>query len=158
MVWVKDKPAGSLICGFEIPQEYKRNAAILPPGDLFLSFSIWTQAGLVKGQAEKRRVQEAHDLVIDQCESHLWERDTTTNPMMKAFHSFHAWVAAEKLQNDEWHDKGLDSVPDVLEQIIKLQDDLFLMTTGMVWSKNGEFGTNVDHHFLGRAHIISTTE
>ena len=158
MVWVKDKPAGSLICGFEIPQEYKRNAATLPSGDLFLSFSIWTQAGLVKGQAEKRRVQEAHDQGLDQVERHLWESDTTANPMMKALHSFHAWVAAEKLQNDESHDKGLDSIPDVLEQTIKLQDDLFLMPTGMVYSKNGEFGTNVNHHFLGRAHIMSPTE
>jgi hypothetical protein len=38
MVWVKDKLAGNLICGFTIPQKYKRNAAILPPGDLCWSF------------------------------------------------------------------------------------------------------------------------
>jgi hypothetical protein len=155
MVWVQGKPAGSLICGFELPQEYKRNAAILPKGDLFLSFSVWTKAGLLLGQAEKRRVEEEHAQVPAEHEEHMRKCDMTSNPIMKAVHSGHAFVAEDKLN---WlpDDKGLESVPDFLEQIIKLQDDLFVMNTGMVWSKNGEFGTNVNHHFLGEAHIVTT--
>jgi hypothetical protein len=47
---------------------------------------------------------------------------------------------------------GLESIPD-LDQVVKLQDDLFLTTTGLVWCKNGEFGANVNHHFIGQAHI-----
>jgi hypothetical protein len=153
MVWVKDKPAGSLICGFELPQEYKRNAAILPEGDLFFSFPVWTQAGLLFGQTEKRRVKEEHAQVLAERDEHLMKRDTTNNPIMKAVHTRNAFAAMDKL--DLLPDRGLESIPD-LHQSIKLQDDLFLMTRGVVWCKSGEFGTNVYHKFLGQAYI--TTE
>jgi hypothetical protein len=155
MVWLKNKPAGSLICGFELPQDYKRNAAILPKGDLFFSFPIWTQAGLLLGQAEKRRVQEEHAQVLAELEEHLVKRDTTSNPIRKAIHSCNAFCATEKLNFFLPDEKGLESIPDFLEEIIKLQDDLFLVTTGKVWCKNGEFGTDVNHHFLGQAHIAT---
>jgi hypothetical protein len=87
MVWVQDKPAGSLICGFEIPQDYQRNAnaATLPQGDLFLSFSLWTQAGLLSAQAEKSRIQKAQDQVEVERDTHLWKRDTTNNPCSRSF-------------------------------------------------------------------------
>jgi hypothetical protein len=152
MVWIKGKPAGSLICGFELPQEYKRNAAMLPKGDLFFSFPVWTQAGLLFGQAQKKRVQEEHAQVLRERTEHLMKRDTTSNPIMKAVHTRNAFAAIDKF--NAIPDLGLESIPD-LDQVIKLQDDLFLTTTGQVWCKNGEFGTNVNHNFLGQAHIIT---
>jgi hypothetical protein len=153
MVWIKDKPAGSLICGFEIPQEYKRNAAILPKGDLYFSFSVWTQAGLLFGQAEKRRLEEEHAQVLAERDEHLMKCDMTSNPIMKAVHIRNAFAATDKL--NFFPDRDLESIPD-LDQVIKLQDDLFLMTAGMVWCKSGEFDTTVHHNVLGQAHI--TTE
>jgi hypothetical protein len=100
-------------------------------------------------------MEEEHAQALAEHEDHMRKRDMTSNPIMKAVHSGHAFAAEDKLN---WlpDDKGLESVPDFLEQIIKLQDDLFVMNTGMVWSKNGEFGTNVNHHFLGEAHIVTT--
>jgi hypothetical protein len=153
MVWIKGKPAGSLICGFELPQEYKRNAAILPKGDLFFSFPVWTQAGLLFGQAQKRHLQDEHAQLLAERDEHLMKRDTTSNPIMKAVHVRNAFAAIDKLLL--LPDIDLDSIPD-LDQTIKLQDDLFITTKGLVWCKNGEFGTNIHHNFIGQAHI--TTE
>ena len=96
MVWSEGKAAGSLICGFELPQEYKRNAAMLPKGDLFFSIPVWTQAGLLFGQAQKKRVQEKHAQVLAERDEHLMKRDTTSNPIMKAIHTRNAFASIDK--------------------------------------------------------------
>jgi hypothetical protein len=54
MVWKKDASAGTLLCGFEVPDAYKRNDATLPHGRIYISFPIWTRDGLVDGRSETR--------------------------------------------------------------------------------------------------------
>jgi hypothetical protein len=109
-VWVNDKLAGSLICGFTISQEYKRNAAILPPGDLCWSFFPFGP------KPDSDACNKHTTKYLPNAIRHLLQRDTTTNPRKKAVPSFHAWSATDKkLQNDVGvDDQGLDSVPDVL--------------------------------------------
>ena len=49
MCWRDDKPAGTLICGFDLPEEYTRNEAVLPKGEMYVSFPVWTKEGLKFG-------------------------------------------------------------------------------------------------------------
>jgi hypothetical protein len=59
MNWVKDKPAGTLICGFDIPEEYKRNNAILAKGKAYLSFPVWTTKGLDEKKTHRDRMPKS---------------------------------------------------------------------------------------------------
>jgi hypothetical protein len=150
MCWRKDKPAGTLVCGFEIPQEYKRNAAVLPESKMFLSFPLWTAEGLKYGQEEKKKVQEEAQRFLEKRDEELYKFDMTDNQIMKALHLRSAFAADEKY-NDMPHDT-LELIPDDHE-VINLQDDLLLTTNGVIWVKDAEFGS-VDHTLLGLATIV----
>jgi hypothetical protein len=148
---VKGKPAGTLVCGFEVPQDYMRNEATLRKGRLFLSFPIWTASGLKTGQAEKRKVEARCEHLLEQHEEALYQADLTDNPIMKAFHLQSADAAAERY--DLQPHETLELIPED-HQVMKLQDDLLLTTGGIIWSKEGSFFEGGDHTQLGYATIL----
>jgi hypothetical protein len=124
MLWVKDKLAGSLICGFTIAQEYKRNAAIHSPGDLCWSFFPF---GPKPDSYQKRCVQQAHDT-----SSNATRRPT---PGRKLF--LVSMPGAPRTRSSKmmlgWMIRVSIPFQMFWEPIMNLQDDyLFLMTTGMV--------------------------
>ena len=152
--WRKDKPAGTLICGFELRQTYKRNDATLPEGNLYFSFPVWTQGGLLIGQAQLKKQAEQGQRYLEGRDKHLDEFESTNNLFMKFVHLRNAFDAAFKY-SDLPRDT-LDSIPD-FDKVTKLQDDLFLTTTGLVWQTVGPLEEQ-KHRYLGHAHILSDDE
>jgi hypothetical protein len=152
MVWRKDSPAGSLLCGFEVPEEYKRNDATLPNGRIYISFPIWTKDGLVYGRSEKERVIAQAKEHLDTKNEELEKMKETNNPIMKALHYRNAYDAVEKYGFQPL--KMMEGIPDA-DEVIRLQDDLFLTTKGLVWSKALPSGKQV---LLGTANIANLIE
>jgi hypothetical protein len=147
LVWKKDAPAGALLCGFEVPEEYKRNEATLPKGRMYLSFPVWTKETLAFARSEKVRIIERAKECLGARDEELAKMDATPNPLMKALYYRNAYAAVEQYYMQPL--KRLESIPDEGD-IIAIQDDLFLTTKGLVWSKNLPRGEQV---LLGAARL-----
>ena len=143
LCWLKDKPSGSLVLGFHIPIDYWRNDAILPCGDLWLSFPVWTERGLQYGQYEKEKTQSEIKVLLEKRDEELNKFDHSRNPIMRAIYLKNAFEYAEKCS--ELDDGVLDTIPED-DQVEKLQDDLLLSRYGMIWRRHGE-----GHVLLGHA-------
>jgi hypothetical protein len=147
LVWKKDAPAGALLCGFEVPQEYKRNDATLPKGRMYLSFPVWTKETLAFARSEKVRIIERAEECLGERDEELAKMQATLNPLMKALYYRNAYAAVEQFYLQPL--KSLEYVPDEGD-VIAIQDDLFLTTKGLVWSKNLPRGEQV---LLGAARL-----
>jgi hypothetical protein len=152
MVWRKDAPAGTLLCGFEVPEEYKRNDATLPKGRIYFSFPIWTKDGLVYARSEKESVIAQAKEHLDTRNEQFEKMQATNNPIMKALHYRNAYDAVENYGFQPL--KMLEGIPDE-DEVIKIQDDLFLTTKGLVWSITLPRGKQV---LLGTANIANLIE
>lgn len=152
MVWRKDATAGTLLCGFEVPEEYKRNDATLPNGRIYISFPTWTKDGLAYGRSEKERYIAQAKEHLDTRDEELEKMQATNNPIMKALHYRNAYEAVEKYGYQPL--KMLEGIPDA-DEVLTLQDDLFLTTKGLVWSKALPDGKQV---LLGTANIVNRVE
>lgn len=152
VVWKKDAPAGVLLCGFEIPEEYKRNDAKLPAGKIYMSFPVWTKETLDFGRNEKERILNRAKECIEEKNEELTKMQETANPLMKALHYRNAYAAAEKYWLQPL--KQMNLVPDENE-VVKIQDDLFLTTKGLVWSKALPSGPQ---RLLGTANLATVIE
>lgn len=146
MCWRKDKPAGTLICGFEIPHEYRRNEAILPQGEIFVSFPLWTRAGLKIGQEEKRKVEVQLEKFLEERDDALQKFEETDNPIMKAIFIQQAFAALEKYNNVDH--RTMETIP-MDHQVLLIQDDLLLTVKGLIWGKDATDG----HVLLGYADV-----
>lgn len=133
LVWKKDSPAGAFLCGFEIPEEYKRNDASLPSGRIYLSFPVWTKETLAHAREQKKQILEAAAEALKEKDEELKKYQEHPNPLMKALHYRNAYAAAEKY----WLQpvKAMEMVPEENE-VLELQNDLFCTTKGLVWSKS----------------------
>ncbi|KAG7346252.1 hypothetical protein IV203_005320 [Nitzschia inconspicua] len=145
--WVKEKPAGTLVCAFRLPKDYRRNDAVLPCGDMWLSFPLWTEQGLKSGQAEKKRIMSQIQHNLARRDEELAKYDQTQNPLKKAFLLRNAFAYAEKCST--LHHFLLDTIPAENETFL-LQENLLLATNGLVWRKNGD-----GHVLLGSAMVSS---
>ena len=153
MIWRKDASAGAFLCGFEIPEDYKRNDATLPKGRIYLSFPIWTKEGLDFARQEKVRIMARAKMFLDEKNEELKRYQEATNLLQKALHYRNAYEATEKY----WLQpvKSMQQVPDENE-VVELQDDLLLTTKGLVWTKSdGIFGKQV---LLGTAKLATVVE
>jgi hypothetical protein len=140
MVWRKDAHAGSLLCGFEIPEDYTRNDATLPKGRIYLSFPVWTKEGLAFGRKKKEEIMGLAKRKIQEKNEALAKYMEEKNPLMKAVHYRNAFAAAA-----DYYDlpkTSLSYVPDEHE-VIEIHDDLLLTTKGLVWSKQLPDGKKV---------------
>lgn len=149
MVWREKSSFGSLICGFDIPEEYIRNEASLPKGRMYLSFPIWTKLGLKEAQETKERVMIRAKELVDEKMNELQKMEATGNPLKKALHFRNALAAMEKytLLADI---KAQEMVPSDSE-VLPLQDDLLLSTKGLVFAKDRIFLQST-HDLLGMAY------
>jgi len=153
MCWRKDKPAGTLICGFELVEEYRRNDAVLPKGEVYVSFPIWTREGLKVGQEEKLKVEQRLETYLRERDEALREFDETDNPIMKAIHIRNAFAATDKYNAVDHHTLG--TIP-MDHQVIPIQDDLLLTVKGLLWTKGSEQGEN--HILLGHADVALVSQ
>jgi hypothetical protein len=150
--WKKDAPAGALICGMEILEDYERNDATLSKGRIYLTFPVWNQEGLDFARLEKVTVMKAAEEALKLKDEEMSKFTETKNPIMKALYYRNAYAAAETYWNQPV--KRMKMVPGE-DEVIKLQDDLFLTTTGLIWSKVLPAGQQV---LLGSATISTKSE
>ena len=133
MIWKEGATAGSLLCGFEIPEEYKRNDASLPKGRIYFHFPIWTKETLEFARAKKEEIETLCKQKLKAKNEALEKYVNTKNLFMKALHYRDACQAVAEYTDLPRY--KIEIVPDENE-VIPLQDDLFLTTKGTVWSKN----------------------
>jgi hypothetical protein len=152
LVWRQDSPMGSLNCGLDLKSDATRNSAILHKGLVYLSFYVWNAATL-------RDYQERKVYVNDKAAEHLQDRDdelakmtTASNVFAKAMHYRNAAAAVEKYSLQPV--RSMSQVPGD-DEVIQIDDDLFLTRKGTVWTKDhGVFGKMT---FLGEAVIQKPT-
>jgi hypothetical protein len=150
--WLKDKPAGTLVCAFHIDKDYKRNDAVLPEGEMWMSFPLWTANGLQYGQSEKSKIMSEIQANVDKRDEELVKFDMTQNPIMRAIHIKKALAFAERCS--ELHHRTLDTIP-ALGEVLKLQDNLLLANRGLIWRKNGEGDVLLGQAFVASAVVAS---
>jgi hypothetical protein len=142
MCWARGMPAGTVVFAFDIPRSYSRNKAILPGGDMWLSFPVWTMEGLKYGQAEKKKVLDKMEMYTRKWNEELDKYELTDNPIMKAIHERNAHIYATK--EDELYDYSLDTIPED-DECSKLQEDLLLSNRGLIWKKDGKDDVLLGH-------------
>lgn len=148
MCWRKDRPAGTLICGFELDKDYRRNDAVLPKGEVFVSFPLWTREGLKIGQEEKHKVELQLEHYLQERDEALRAFDETDNPIMKAIHIRQAFAATDKYNAVDHH--TLSTIP-FDHQVFPIQDDLLLTVKGLLWTRDSEQPDS--HILLGHADV-----
>jgi len=146
MAWRKGKPGGSLICSFEIPQDYRRNDAVLPKGPLYISVPVYTKEGLKVAQYEKERIQGVLAEFLMERDEALAQMDLTENPIMRAIYLQKALAAVDEYTKADH--RTLESIP-TDDDILLLQDDLLLANHGLLWGNDPTSG----HVLLGRATV-----
>jgi hypothetical protein len=149
MCWAKGSPAGMIIVAFNLPQTYSRNNAILPGGDMWLSFPVWTREGLKIGQIAKREVLDEIEMYDQKWNEELDKYEMTSNPIMRAIHERNAHIYATKC--DDLYDYSLDTIPED-DQCSKLQEDLFISKRGLIWKKDGKDDVLLGHAVASPVH------
>ena len=156
MCWARGRPAGTLCMAFHLPQTYTRNQAVLPSGDMYLTFPVWTKEGLKYGQKAKQEVLDEIELYNQKWNEELDKYEMTENPIMRAIHERNAHIYATKC--DDLYDYSLDTIPED-SQCSKLQEDLLLSNRGSIWKKDGKndilLGHAVAAPFQGGASLSS---
>jgi len=153
MVWRDGAPAGSLVCGFDISDDYHRNDATLPKGKTYISFPVWTTEGLADAREQKAKSMGYNQAKRDA----LDEFQQEPNLLLKALKYREACVAAEKCSLYPMRNFAI--VPDA-EEIVPFRkhqesaDDIWLTTRGVVWATELPRGQKV---VLGSANIIQST-
>lgn len=132
IVWKEGAPAGSLLCGFEVPESYTRNDATLPKGCIYLSFPVWTAETLLDMQGEKQRIMDRASEALKEKNRELKKINETNNPFEKLWFYRNAAAAAEKYSIVPISRAKL--VPEQNE-VIALSDDLLVTTKGTIWTK-----------------------
>ena len=149
IVWRDGDPAESLLCGFEIDQDYKRNDATLPKGKIYISFSAWTSEGLKKAQNNKERSMMRANTALKRKDEELAKMAETNNLLRKALHYRNAVSATEEYYMEP--NTRMKSIPSS-EETVHFEGDLFVNTKGQVWTNDLPFGKHV---ILGTASLES---
>ena len=97
-----------------------------------MSFPVWTKETIAYAQSEKERVLKLAEECIDEKNQELAKSEATNNPLMKALYYRNAYAAIEKYSMQPV--KRMNEVPEA-DEVIALQDNLFLTTKGLVWTK-----------------------
>jgi len=140
--WTRGSPAGTILFALNLPQTYSRNEVILPGGNLWLSFPVWTSEGLKYGQKAKQEVLDEIEFYDRKWNEELDEYEMTENPIMRMIHEWSAHFYATKC--DDLYDYSLDTIPDD-EHCHKLQEDLLLSSRGLIWKRDGNDDVLMGH-------------
>lgn len=131
MVWLENKPAGSVVLGFDIAHDATRNGAKLPSGHIFLSFPVFTQETLDIAKAKKLRHETSFLKYSTLQDEELGKMRMTKNLFQKAIHFRNAVSANEKASL--MRTNAYQNVPTDDDDIISIGDDLKLCTNGIVY-------------------------
>jgi hypothetical protein len=149
LVWRRNAKAGALICGFNVPEEVKRNGASIPKGRVYMTFPVWTQESLKDLRERKVVAEEKAMEALDRLKEETFKMEQTSNPLMKALHFRNACKAHEAVDYSGWN--SYKNMP-LDRDMINLKEGLHLCTLGTVWTKkDGFFGG--EHTLLGCASV-----
>lgn len=154
MLWVADRPTGSIVCGFHLPQPCIRNDAVLPSGEIFLNFRVWTPKGLHIARNDQMTNERRTAKYLAEQRDALEKLNTTSNPLMKAKFLRDAVAANEQLSfcgTDRY-----DFVPSEDEDVVTVGDGLLVSKEGSIWTQAKEqtlLGKKDINVFLGRAFL-----
>jgi hypothetical protein len=150
MVWLENKPAGSIVCGFDIAQDVTRNGAKLPSGHVYLSFPVFTRETLDVAQAKKLKHETLFLKYSALQTEELEKMAMTKNVIKKAIHFRNAVGANEKASL--MRTNAYKNVPTSEEDIVYIGDDLVLCKNGIVYHEDvSEIKTR--YHRIGHASL-----
>jgi hypothetical protein len=158
MVWLEDRPAGSVICGFHLPEPLIRNDAVLPSGKIFLNFRVWTSKGLQMARNDKMMHERNISKYSVEQKDALDKMNSTNNPILKAVHFRNAAAANEKLSLIKTNRH--DTVPDREDDLIEVGDGLLIGKQGSMWTsvlRPSLLGSKETNCYLGSAVLKELT-
>mmetsp|Transcript_25288 Transcript_25288/g.35470 ORF Transcript_25288/g.35470 Transcript_25288/m.35470 type:complete len:286 (-) Transcript_25288:185-1042(-) len=149
MTWREGDPSGALVCGFDVPDELKRNSnsVPLPSGRIYMSFRLWNDKGLkeMRSKLEEAELEAKEHLKKRQQE--LEKMQQTKNPIMKFLHRGNSFNALDKYVATGAQDleKGVPSD----DKLLTLDGGLRLRMDGHVFlaSEKGP------HALIGKVHV-----
>mmetsp|Transcript_4795 Transcript_4795/g.7252 ORF Transcript_4795/g.7252 Transcript_4795/m.7252 type:complete len:288 (+) Transcript_4795:97-960(+) len=151
LIWRADSHCGFLICGFNLEKDVRRNenGAVLPKGNIYVTFPVWSKNGLKDEQTIKKNMEEKYKQYENEVEDQLKKYNEENNLLKKAMH-FRNAVQAD-VDKDNAFAYLRDDVPSV-EDVMEIGPFLQLVKTGTIWAKMGSFNSNT-HTLLGSAVI-----
>jgi hypothetical protein len=152
IIWGNGDPSGSLLCGFEVDQDYKRNDATLPEGTVYVAFNTWTSEGLKEAQGKKERSTKRANDALKKKDEELAKMAMTNNPLQKVLHYYKAVNAAEDYYMEP--NLRMKRVPSS-EEVIHFEGDMYVSTKGQVWTQTLPMGKPV---ILGTAKMGSASK
>lgn len=150
IAWRDGAPCGSLLYGFEVDREHKRNDATLPKGTVYVSFSTWTSEGLERAREIRESKAAIARKASQKRDEEVVKMVAAQNVFRKAHHYFNALAAADEAYAQPLNSK-LKHVP-TSGEAIRLVGDLRVSAKGKVWTQNLPYGKPV---FLGEAKMKS---
>ena len=147
MVWNDRSPAGTILCGFEIPQDYTRNEAVLPKGKLYLSFPIWTKESFAEALREKEEILSRAEELLNTKREALEKYQEERNPILKALHFREAVKATERYGYQPL--QRVERIPGK-EDVVNIKEDVLLTTNGLAWTTSPASGEQI---LLGTASL-----
>jgi len=151
MVWRRNAKAGAFICGFDVPEEVKRNGASIPKGRVYVTFPVWTEESLQDLRERMVKAEEKAVEAMDRLKDETRMMSETSNPLMKAMHFRNACKAHEDIDYSGY--RSYKAMP-LQRDMVTLQNGLHLCSLGTVWTKTDKlFGS--DHVLLGSASVMT---
>ena len=152
MIWVANRPTGSIICGFHLQNPAIRNDAVLPSGKIFLNFRVWTSEGLHTARNEKMNYERRMAKHMQEQKDALDKLNSTDNPIMKAMHFRNAAAANEMIS--VMSTSNYETIPMNDEDIVTIGDGLLVAKKGSIWTVVHEktlLGAKETNAYLGCA-------
>jgi len=128
IIWKENADEGKLICGFDVPIEYRRNDAFIPKSRLYLSFPLWTSSTWESAKFRREQILKQAKKLDSDHDKELEKMKSATNPILKALHYRNA-AAALVEKNQVNPIKSLKKVP--------LEDEIFSIGENFLLSKKG---------------------
>lgn len=154
MVWLLDKPAGTIVCGFHLDQDMKRNDAVLKSGSVYFHFTVYTKDSLQIMMTKKHDYEERLRSLKKEQDDALAEFQEERNIFKKAMHWKRFLDANERLSF--MPPQAYETVPDDFENVLKIGEDLHVCTKGNVFIKTN--GHDIGHlTVIGDAILRDTT-
>lgn len=153
LIWRADSLCGFLICGFNLERDVRRNAhgAVLPRGNIYITFPVWSKNGLEDQQAIQKNMQQKYKQFENEVEDQLKKYNQENNLLKKAMHFRNAVQADVDKDNVKAYLR--EDVPRK-EDVMEVGPCLQLVKTGTIWAKTGSF--NGDRNTLLGSAVISS--
>lgn len=152
IIWKDGAPSGSILCGFEIDRDYKRNDATLPKGTVYVSFNTWSSEGLKQAQDIKQRSTKRANNAKLKKDEEIAKMIETNNVIQKVRHYYNALSATEVYMKQPT--ARMEVVPSS-DEVIHFEGDMYVSTKGQVWTRNHPTGNPI---ILGTARMDSASK